>query len=701
MTIAGYAWVLFIVGGAALVMFLTRNLGRLRTTRYTTVKGETPDEAAKVLPRPSNQLPILHYEDLLGRTGTAGFIHQIENRTGFAPENFERDCLPVLRRVADYVQLFPASEAHHHAREGGLLIHLLETAAYALHFREGVELPLAAPPEERERLKHRWTYGVFLAAMLHDIGKPLADLRIALYRSDRSAATMWHAFAGAVTDTPGATHYTVEFASPSERDYDEHRRLAYSLVQSFVPQHARLWLAEDAVLMRELAGYLSGEMREGAIAAIVRRADAESVRHDLRHGPRTRFASARTVPLIERLMGALRRMLAEGGHLPLNKPGAAAWVYRGDIWFVSKRMADTVREYLNRHEQRRDEAPGIPESNERLFDAWVDYGACTANPETGGAVWTAVIEMPEFRQRLTLLRFPLTQLYLDSDHFPAELDGRIEVLSKNEYIAPETDVHQQADTEAVSRTERPALDNPAEPCALRNADGSALKSRSEALPAFPPAISTSDVPSPVIAERSVVFLDEADCATRALDSEPTNATAPPLAPSAPVAPAATRTAAELLGDERRPLSKSKETALRFFAWIQQGLADGTLKYNVAEARIHFVPEGMLMVSPATFRDFAAAFGDVGASVSPDPDGKERLGNGIQNAVKRSGFVVLAAKGSYLHRYQVLRNGAPSGSILNCFLMPHPEHFFNPVPAANPLLKRFTPQPSQDVTRLSH
>jgi len=161
-----------------------------------------------------------------------------------------------------------------------------------------------------------------------------------------------------------------------------------------------------------------------------------------------------------------------------------------------------------------------------------------------------------------------------------------------------------------------------------------------------------------------------------------------------------RTAADAFGDEVKPVSKSKETALRFFAWIQQGLADGTLKYNVAEARIHFAPEGMLIVSPGTFRDFAAAFGDAAGTTSPGADGKDRLGNGIQNAVKRSGFVVPAAKGNYLHRYQVLRNGAPGGSFLNCFLMPDPERFFNPVPPANPHLKRFVPEPAQDVPRLS-
>lgn len=513
---------------------------------------------------------------------------------------------------------------------------------------------------------------MLLAALLHDIGKPLADLRITLFGAEAHAGTPWRAFAGAVTDTPGATHYAVEFASPTERDYDEHKRLAYSMAQGFVPQHVRLWLAEDAALMRELAAYLSGEAREGAIAGIVKRADAESVRHDLRHGPRTRFASARTVPLIERLMAALRRMLTEGGHLPLNKPGAVGWVYESDIWFVSKRMADAVRAYLIAHEQRHDDAPSIPENNERLFDTWGEYGACITNPETSGTVWTARIEMAGFSQRLTLLRFPLAKLYPEPGCYPADMEGRIVVLPRTEQAESAT-AHPEAAATVTNdkRDAEPAddIDTPRETATVNSAV-------------------TGDARVQDHDNAQDAFLDEDDAADRERTLHASAAQHPPQAPSAPVAPASPRTPTALLGGETKPPSKSKEAALRFFAWIQEGIAAGTIKYNVAEARIHFVAEGMLLVSPGTFRDYAAAFGDTEPAVKIGEDSKDRRGNGIQNAVKRSGLVVPSSKGNYLHRYQVLRGGAPGG-LLDCFLVPEPALFFNPVPPPNPLLKRFT------------
>ena len=59
-----------------------------------------------------------------------------------------------------------------------------------------------------------------------------------------------------------------------------------------------------------------------------------------------------------------------------------------------------------------------------------------------------------------------------------------------------------------------------------------------------------------------------------------------------------------------------EAALRFMSWLQAGLADGTLTFNQAGAMVHFVAEGMLLVSPRIFQCFAKAFGeDVVASAA--------------------------------------------------------------------------------------
>ncbi|MBK6741434.1 MAG: TraI domain-containing protein, partial [Hydrogenophilales bacterium] len=203
-----------------------------------------------------------------------------------------------------------------------------------------------------------------------------------------------------------AEAYVVDFPQAMERNYQAHQHIGIQLMQRHVPTEARLWLSSDRVLMDELLGYLSGAA-QGPIAEIVREAESESVRRNLAAGSRLRFATSKATPLIELLMHALRTLLAEGGHLPLNRPGAAGFCDGTDIWFAAVRLTNDIRAWLSK---------AFPEAaipcealNDRLFDTWQEYGACRTNPATHGAIWSASIEFAG-GQRIqlgALLRFPL------------------------------------------------------------------------------------------------------------------------------------------------------------------------------------------------------------------------------------------------------------------------------------------------------
>jgi len=81
---------------------------------------------------PQSHLPVMAYPDLVTSAGVGGLIREIQEKFGFAHENYSRDVVPVLQQFSEFVQLLPASESHHHAQPGGLLIHLLEVARNAL-----------------------------------------------------------------------------------------------------------------------------------------------------------------------------------------------------------------------------------------------------------------------------------------------------------------------------------------------------------------------------------------------------------------------------------------------------------------------------------------------------------------------------------------------------------------------------------------
>jgi hypothetical protein len=52
------------------------------------------------------------------------------------------------------------------------------------------------------------------------------------------------------------------------------------------------------------------------------------------------------------------------------------------------------------------------------------------------------------------------------------------------------------------------------------------------------------------------------------------------------------------------VQEETDAGQRFLAWLRMGLANGMLPVNTTRARAHCVNEGLLLVSPAIFKDFA-------------------------------------------------------------------------------------------------
>ncbi len=195
-------------------------------------------------------------------------------------------------------------------------------------------------------------------------------------------------------------------------------------------------------------------------------------------------------------------------------------------------------------------------------------------------------------------------------------------------------------------------------------------------------------PSPLVAEA------DGDVEGSATASNPPAATAPP------VLPVEETKYLEAVDDDQPesaspPSLKSRtsdsagpqapDEAHRFMAWLQHGLADGTLPVNVAGALVHFVPEGMLLVSPRIFREFATRLGDDSSGPAPaagDPD----ISKSIQRQFLRAGWHRRAGKGVNMLSYQVMR-GERAVSQLSGVVIPNPERFVTLVPAINPMLVR--------------
>lgn len=657
-------------------------------------------------PADPDLFPVLSAAALFDKTGTSKKIEGIRALTGFHAAAFDELCRTALDAFAEAVQLAPASQAHHHAGPGGMIVHGIEVMDAALRRRKGYLLPQGARAEDILRQEHIWTYAIFAAALLHDIGKPIADQRITAIMPG-GAERDWTPLAEPLRKL-GATHYRLDFARGG-KNYDLHTQLAMTMYPLIIPAKARDWLAQDRVLMAQLTAFLYGDIyKAGVIGEIVSRADGDSVAGNLMTGGKSRMPGAKEKPLFEKLLQGLRFLLVEN-KVPLNRDGAAGWVSQGFIWLLVPRVVEAVRLELTERGYT-----GIPANNERIFDVWQEHNCLVPN-DKGRAVWTVLVEGEGYRHKFTAIKFPLSLLFKPSE-YPVEMQGQIIPVATVEKPTQASAPPAEAFSPAVAVVAAPVPVSLSPPAFVESAVSAAIIAPAPivvatvvaqpAQPATPaPAMPTKgdmdlmaqlDALSGIGAaqDESGVGLEQ-PAEVEAIEPfapspapEPAPSTAPAedyyATTAAPVATAPDATsqpaiapvqvkqemppAINVIGQKTTPKKPPSEEVAKFMQWVQAGLQNGSLPYNESGAMVHFVQDGMLLVSPKIFREYA---------------GNEDW-IAVQRKFTKSGWSIKAKDGKFIWSYQVVSSKGATAIILNGVVV-DPAPFISQPPSVNPYL----------------
>jgi integrating conjugative element relaxase (TIGR03760 family) len=506
---------------------------------------------------------------LLADADRQAVLRQIKEAVGVPAGHFRELYQGLIDRFAEFVQLLPASENHHHAHAGGLLDHSLDVAQKAVSLRRGHLLPPGAEPEVVARESDRWTYAVFSAALLHDVGKAALLGEVERFAATGQSLGRWVAWDGAMQDTG---RYRFRFAVG--RRYEDYPLAGPFLARALVPEVAIGWLGSGGDLMSAWLAALGGDgERGGVVSEIVERADRLSVAASLGVEAGASPAVSRKAPLHARLVGALRDLI-DREDLPINRRGAGGWVYADELYVVAKRGIDAMRSRLLAEGHT-----DIPARNERIMDELQQHRVCVANGER--AIWTVRIRMGDFDQELTVLRFSLATIWPAEDRRPPATIGSVEVVGEETTVPVSPGA---ADTPAVTLVVPPVA---------ADAVSSSLVPVASAVPAAAmrmPATTACPVDDGRAAEAFVppdtdhvhtaaVPAEEAIEADAEDDAEPAGAA----------------------GSEGH-LPAEPEA---FITWLQQGIESGRLVLNQPNSLLHVVDEGLLIVSPRTFRVYAA------------------------------------------------------------------------------------------------
>ena len=146
-------------------------------------------------------------ETLLRPLHRKNILRSIKRQLSVSESIWSSHYMYAIKTFAEYTQNLPASEVHHHSESGGLLDHTLEALNSGVKISLGQILPPNAEPETILSSAEKWRYAVFIAVLVHDMGKIVTDIEVVFIDSNNEPA-IWLPWYGKL---PPGTKYKYRF----------------------------------------------------------------------------------------------------------------------------------------------------------------------------------------------------------------------------------------------------------------------------------------------------------------------------------------------------------------------------------------------------------------------------------------------------------------------------------------------------------
>ena len=362
---------------------------------------------------------------------------QIEDRlfksSKVTRDQFEQFYVHPIAAFAERVQFLPASQTHHHAGPLGQLEHTLEVIENAMAKRTSLRLPLGAEPERVSREALIWTYAVFVGALGHDAGRPLARFQLRAKVGGRwhDKVSVW----GESLHSLGATEYAFSWVEGA--DYEFHNRVAQLMLGRLLPSAGCAWLNQCPEALSQLSAWLYGDQFNcGVIGEICREADGQSAARNVGGAlpGATVSESGVKMPVYKRAAMALRELARDwvvngrAAKGATQTGGSDAWVVGAYIFVRSTVMSDLHTALVDAGVQ------GLPESAPGTVTKLTDAGVALSYDDGAGrrrGVFSIKVQTADGHtvvEKFTVLVFPIDQVFPLKNR-PGQFDGTVEVVS--------------------------------------------------------------------------------------------------------------------------------------------------------------------------------------------------------------------------------------------------------------------------------
>ena len=343
-------------------------------------------------------------------------------RLGAGMDHAEFDHLygSVLRSLASYVDLLPASAAGTHMGPGGLFRLALEIGFYSRQAAEAVIFAGREGVELRRNLEPRWRYATFLAGLCCELYRPLSRMLVV---SDKGEEWPMHRMGmGEWVASIDAKRYFIRWV---EEDQQFVNASASVIASRIIPDVAMQYLQEghgkiipamlDAVVID------AAQTKHNQIADIVARMRRKVIDRDTVLAPQNYGRLTVGAHLEPHLIDAMRQLVRDGVWV-CNQKKSRLWYGKDGMFIVWRTAAKEMRDVLDRGG-----VSGIPQDATTLAETLIKADVFVAD-STGDLYWK--IKTPLGESELIAVRLASPELLLvaiEDDVPPEPLDANLVV----------------------------------------------------------------------------------------------------------------------------------------------------------------------------------------------------------------------------------------------------------------------------------
>lgn len=282
---------------------------------------------------------------------------------------------PAMLRLAELVQLLPASQSHHHRGAGGMLRHSLEVGFWTLQQTEGKLIRGVITPQKRRLIEPRWRLAAFLAGICHDLGKVVTDFTV----TDREGGLKWRPYMQGLYQWAEENKVENYFMHWVDGRGKNHTNVSSTLIESVVSRKTLDWIGEGStdvmIWLTESLNNNPGSSNQ--IHNFVVKADQLSVERDLKSMGAAMAGYEIGVP-IERYLADIMRRLVQEGLWRINEPGARVWNIDGTTYLIWPMAGEEIASRT-----RAEDIAGLPKTGDGILDMLVEREMAFLREDSG------------------------------------------------------------------------------------------------------------------------------------------------------------------------------------------------------------------------------------------------------------------------------------------------------------------------------